>query len=113
MMFTDSKPQLQNRIGLSEIEIAQICQKWNITKMGIFGSILGSYFRPNSDIDILLQFAPTARQGLLTLAKIKVELETRFNRVVDLSMWESIENSDNWIRQKSILDAVIVIYEQK
>ena len=112
-MLTDSEFQLQNRIGLSEIEIAQICQKWNITKMGIFGSILGSHFQPNSDIDILLKFAPTAQQGLLTLAKIKMELETRFNRVVDLSIWESIENGDNWIRQKSILDAVIVIYEQK
>ncbi len=112
-MLTDSEHQLQSRIGLSEIEIAQLCQKWNITKMGIFGSILGSHFRPNSDIDILLQFAPTARQGLLTLAKIKVELETRFNRAVDLSTWEGIENSDNWIRRQSILDAAIVIYEQK
>jgi predicted nucleotidyltransferase len=76
--------------------------------MGIFGSILGSHFRPNSDIDILLQFAPTARQGLLTLAKIKVELETRFNRAVDLSTWEGIENSDNWIRRQSILDTAIL-----
>ncbi|MEB3311059.1 MAG: nucleotidyltransferase domain-containing protein [Snowella sp.] len=112
-MLITNEIELKQRVGISDIEIAELCQKWNIQKLGLFGSILGSQFRPNSDIDILIKFAPTARQGLLTLARIKTELESRLNRIVDLVTWEGIENSDNWIRRQSILDSVIVIYEQR
>jgi hypothetical protein len=112
-MLVSSDPQLKKRIGLSDLEIVEFCQKWNIVKMGLFGSVLGEKFCPESDIDILFQFAPTAQQGLLTLSKIKIELEDCINRTVDLTTWEGIENSDNWIRRQSILETAIVIYEQR
>jgi uncharacterized protein len=113
MLLLDQHPTLQTRLGLSSQEIATFCQHWGITKMAVFGSILRDDFRPDSDIDLLLTFAPNARQGLLTLAKIKHELESRLNCPVDLAPEASIRTSDNWIRQQEILSTAQTIYEQR
>lgn len=106
------EPKLQDRLSLSPEEIAQLCQQWGITELALFGSVLSDQFHPDSDIDILIRFAPDARQGLLTLAKIKHELETRIGREVDLALKDSIETSENWIRRNEILRTAQVIYEQ-
>ncbi len=113
MLLLDQHPIIQARLGLSSHEIASFCQQWGITKMALFGSILRDDFRADSDIDLLLTFAPDARQGLLTLAKIKHQLELRLNRPVDLAAEASITTSDNWIRQQEILSTAQTIYEQR
>jgi predicted nucleotidyltransferase len=107
------EPKLQDRLSLSAEEITQLCQQWHITELALFGSVLSDQFNPDSDIDILIRFAPDARQGLLTLAKIKHELETRIGREVDLALKDSIETSENWIRRNEILKTDQVIYEQR
>jgi predicted nucleotidyltransferase len=106
------EPKLQDRLSLSPEEIAQLCQRWGITELALFGSVLSDQFNPDSDIDILIRFAPNARQGLLTLAKIKHDLETRIGREVDLALKDAIETSENWIRRNEILQTAQVIYEQ-
>lgn len=113
MLLLDRNPTIQSRLGLSSQEVATFCQQWGITKMALFGSILRDEFRADSDIDLLLTFAPNARQGLLTLAKIKHELESRLNRPIDLVPETSIQTSDNWIRQQEILSTAQTIYEQR
>ncbi len=110
-MLLKLNPQLQKRLGISTEEIAQLCQRWNITEMALFGSVLSDRFHADSDIDILIRFAPKARQGLLTLAKIKHELEASLGREVDITVKESIENSENWIRRQEILKTAQVIYD--
>lgn len=80
--------------------------------MALFGSILRADFDNNSDIDILITFSPTARQGLLTLSQIKRELESVVQRSVDLAVRESIEESTNWIRKREILTTAQTVYEQ-
>lgn len=107
----DQNPTIQTRLGLPSDEIVKFCQQWGITKMALFGSILRDDFRADSDIDLLITFAPNARQGLLTLAKIKHELESRLNRPIDLIPEASIQMSDNWIRQREILSTAQTIYE--
>lgn len=110
-MSSKLNSQLQERLGISPEDIAQFCQHWNITELALFGSVLNNQFHADSDIDILIRFAPNARQGLLTIAKIKHELETRIGRQVDIALKESIENSENWIRRHEILKTSLVIYE--
>ena len=110
-MLLKLDPQLQERLGISTEQIAQLCQQWNITELALFGSVLSDQFHADSDIDILIRFAPDARQGLLTLAKIKHDLEASTGRVVDIALKESIENSENWIRRHEILKTAQVIYE--
>ncbi|AFZ37512.1 DNA polymerase beta domain protein region [Stanieria cyanosphaera PCC 7437] len=112
-MSVELDAQIQTRLGISTEKIAQFCQRWHITELLLFGSVLSDQFHAQSDIDILIRFAPNARQGLLTLAKIKHELEETTGRRVDLALKESIENSENWIRRHEILKTAQVIYEQR
>lgn len=110
--LADRNPKIQQRLGLSLTEISTFCQQWQIVEMALFGSVLREDFQVDSDIDILVKFAPNARQGLLTLAKIKHELEMRFGRPVDIAIKQAIETSENWIRRHEILNTAQVIYEQ-
>ncbi|MEM8779383.1 MAG: nucleotidyltransferase domain-containing protein [Cyanobacteria bacterium P01_G01_bin.49] len=112
-MLTNLEPQIQERLGISLKEIVSFCQQWKIVEIALFGSVLGDKFRADSDIDILVKFAPNAKQGLLVLAKIKYELEKRIGRTVDIVVRESIENSENWIRRQEILGTAQIIYEQR
>jgi predicted nucleotidyltransferase len=73
--------------------------------------VLREDFREDSDIDFLVSFAPEAPQGLLTLAKIKNQLEELLHREVDLVVKEAIQNGDNWIRRQEILNTAMTIYE--
>ncbi len=68
-------------------------------------------FREDSDIDFLISFAPEAPQGLLTLAKIKYQLEDLLHHKVDLVVKDAIQNGDNWIRCQEIFKTAIIIYE--
>uniref|UniRef100_B8HLU7 DNA polymerase beta domain protein region n=1 Tax=Cyanothece sp. (strain PCC 7425 / ATCC 29141) TaxID=395961 RepID=B8HLU7_CYAP4 len=111
MLLLDQDPTIQTRLGLSSQDVATFCQQWGIIKMALFGSILRNDFRADSDIDLMITFAPNARQGLLTLAKIKHELESRLNRSIDLVPEASIQMSDNWLRQREILSSAQTIYE--
>jgi uncharacterized protein len=112
-MLLKISAQIENRLGISINQLTKICQKWGIIEMSLFGSILRNDFHSNSDIDFLISFASNVRQGLLTLARIKNELESLLNRSVDLTIKESIENSDNWIRRHEILTTAQIIYEQR
>jgi uncharacterized protein len=71
------------RIPLQEIE--SICRRHGIRRLALFGSILRSEFRPDSDIDVLVEFAPNARVGLFRLSSIQTELSEILGRNVDLN----------------------------
>jgi predicted nucleotidyltransferase len=73
--------------------------------------VLREDFQENSDIDLLISFASEAPQGILTLARIKHELEALLDHSVDITTKESIQNGDNWIRRQEILNTAVIIYE--
>ncbi|WP_393009906.1 nucleotidyltransferase family protein [Limnothrix redekei] len=100
-----------NRLAITEEKLIEICQQWKITELALFGSILREDFRETSDIDLLISFAPDAPQGLLTLARIKHQLEELLDHPVDLVIKEAIQEGDNWIRRQEILDTAVSIYE--
>jgi len=65
-------------------KIAEFCQLNQIRKRSLFGSILRSDFRPDSDIDMLVEFMPLKRIGFLGLAGLEIELTEMLGRKVDL-----------------------------
>jgi len=97
-------------IPLPQAAIAEFCQRWRIKEFYLFGSVLRNDFRPDSDIDVMVQFAVDAPWGLLELVRMKRELEALFERKVDFVMKESIEQSENWIRRREILGTAELIY---
>ena len=91
-------------------EIADFCLRWKIAELALFGSVLRDSLRPDSDIDVLVTFAPEARWGLFALYKMQRELEEIFGRKVDLVSRRGIEASRNYIRRKAILGSAQVIH---
>lgn len=66
-------------------KIADFCQHWHITKLSLFGSVLRDDFRPDSDIDVLVEFQPEHIPGFLRLHQIQEELSTLLgDRSIDL-----------------------------
>ena len=101
--------KLQN-IDLQIDEIRQFCLKWQIIEFALFGSVLRDDFKPDSDIDILVSFAPNAKRGLSEMLQMQDELQVIFKRKVDLIVKAAIKRSENWLRRKNILESAKIIY---
>jgi uncharacterized protein len=101
-----------DRLNLTPTIIQTFCQKWNIIEFLVFGSALRDDFRPDSDLDILVNFAPNSPWTILDLATMQQELEELSDRPVDLIEKRVIENSRNWIRRNEILNTAQVVYSQ-
>jgi hypothetical protein len=97
-------------LELPMAQIKELCDRHQIIEFALFGSVLRDDFRPNSDIDVLISFAPNARKGLLTLAQIKHELEDLLGRNVDILTKKSIQQSHNPARSRNILNSAQVLY---
>lgn len=97
------------QIALPMDEIAAFCCRWNITEFALFGSVLTEEFGPESDVDVLVTFAPDAARSPDREA-MREELEAIFGRPVDLTYRRVIESDPNYIIRKSILRSARVIY---
>jgi uncharacterized protein len=98
------------KITIPRDQIVDFCQRWKIVELSLFGSVLRDDFRPDSDIDILVTFAPDATWTLLDHVDMQDELRTLFGRNVDLVSRRGIERSRNKIRRQAILDSAQVYY---
>ena len=97
-------------IAVQEEEIASFCRRWKVNELALFGSVLRRDFRADSDVDVLVSFAPDAHWSLFDLVTMQSELETILGREVDLVERPAIERGENYIRRKSILSNLEVIY---
>jgi uncharacterized protein len=65
--------------------LAALCRRHHVRRLSLFGSTLKGIDRPNSDVDLLVEFEPDARPTFLTMAKIERELSPLVGgRKVDL-----------------------------
>lgn len=76
----------------------------------MFGSVLCADLNRESDLDVLVTFAPDAEWGLLDHVQMEQELEALLGRKVDLLSRRSVERSHNWIRRQEILGTAEVVY---
>ncbi|MEA4907456.1 MAG: nucleotidyltransferase family protein [Anaerolineaceae bacterium] len=81
------------RIKIPQKKISEFCQQYQVRRMALFGSVLRDDFRPDSDIDVLVVFDPSARITFMTLGKMKRELSTLFQRSVDLVPQDGLKPS--------------------
>jgi predicted nucleotidyltransferase len=91
-------------------KISDFCRRWKVTELALFGSALRRDFSPDSDVDILVSFAPETRWSLFDLVVMEGELEAILGREVDLVERTAVEQAENYIRRKSILNNTEVIY---
>jgi hypothetical protein len=73
------------RLPVNDEDLARFCQRHHIRRLALFGSVLKGTARPDSDIDLLVEFEPTAKPTLLDLAAMEEELSLLLGgRRVDL-----------------------------
>jgi hypothetical protein len=72
------------RINLSPAAVAEFCRRHGIRRLSLFGSVLRADFRPGSDVDVLVEFLPETRIGLIGMAALQRELSDLIGRQVDL-----------------------------
>src|SRR5437763_85127 len=78
-------------IEFPEQEIAQFCCVNHISRLSLFGSVLREDFRPDSDIDVLVEFEPDYVPGLIRLAGMEMDLSRLFGgRRVDMNTVECL-----------------------
>lgn len=98
------------KFTIPKAKLSEFCRRWNISELALFGSALREDFRPDSDVDVLVSFAPQARVTLFDMAQMQNELKDIFKREVDLVSKRGLENSRNYLRRKQILDSAQVIH---
>jgi len=98
------------KINISDDDISGFCRKWNITELAFFGSVLRDDFDSDSDIDVLVVFAPEAKHSLFDMVRMEDELEQILGRTVDLVSRRAIESSENYLRRRAILDSARAVY---
>ena len=73
------------RLFTDSAALASVCQRHHIQRLALFGSMLKGADRPDSDIDLLVEFEPGATPGLIRLGGIAREFsELLGGREVDL-----------------------------
>lgn len=72
------------RVRLPYKAIEQLCRRYGVRELALFGSALRNDFKPNSDVDLLVEFDPHARVSFITLMRMQRELSTMLHRQVDL-----------------------------
>ena len=78
---------------ITEEQIRQFCQKWKLSEFSLFGSILRDDFNDQSDVDVLIAFAPGHIMTLETFMEMRAELQAMFgSREIDLVQRPLIRN---------------------
>jgi len=73
------------KIALPDEKLAAFCRRHRIRRLSLFGSVLRDDFSDRSDVDVLVEFEPGTRVGLLRLAGMEIELGELIGRKVDLN----------------------------
>ena len=98
-----SKP----KINIPKDKIEAFCRRWKIKEFALFGSVLRDDFRPDSDIDVLVSFAPDGGITFDNRMEMLHELAEIFGRQVDLVEKDAIRNP---FRRHDILTTKEVVY---
>jgi hypothetical protein len=95
-----------NGLDVADEQVAAYCRKNRIKELSVFGSVLRSDFRADSDIDLLIEFMPEARVGLIAFSRMQRELSAIIGRPVDLVPKDGLKS---YIRQ-AVLDSSRIVY---
>ena len=96
------------QLGDTQIDatkLADLCRHYGVQELSLFGSAVRGEMRPDSDIDILVEFDPGVRVGILKFESLSEELETLVGRRIDLVTKRGLKA---WIRPLVLKEARVV-----
>ncbi len=81
---------METRIDFDREALTAFCRKHQIRRLALFGSVLREDFRPDSDVDVLVDFESGQEPGLIALANMELELSELIGRKADLRTPEDL-----------------------
>jgi predicted nucleotidyltransferase len=94
-------------ISIHQQEITAFCHRWHVVEFALFGSVLRDDFSQESDVDVLVTFAPDAEISLFDMTQMQIELQDIFKRPVDMIEKDALCNP---YRKRDILNTAQVVY---
>ena len=91
-------------IRIDPEQLAAICRRNHIRRLSLFGSVLTDEFGPDSDVDMLVEYEPGVKVGLLDMARHEIELSESIGRKVDL---RTAEDLSRYFRDEVVQSAVV------
>jgi uncharacterized protein len=82
------REQIDAMIRVDMVRLGEICRRHDVARLRLFGSTARGEERPESDIDLLVDFV--SPKGLFELLRLEHELESFFGRPVDLLTEEGL-----------------------
>jgi predicted nucleotidyltransferase len=96
---------MNHPLSVPKDRIASFCRERGIRRLAFFGSVLRPDFRPDSDVDVLVEFEPDRIPGLLGIARMEREFSALLgNRKVDL---RTPEDLSPYFRQTVLAEAEV------
>lgn len=95
------------QIDVPRERVTEFCQRWHVRELALFGSVLRDDFGPESDVDVLIDFADAAEWSLYDWVDMIDELRHIFGRDVDLVSKEGLRNP---FRRHAILTTREIVY---
>ena len=90
--------------------VRPICERHPVARLEVFGSRASGKARPDSDVDLLVEFLPDANPGLFEMAALQDALEEQLGCRVDLLSRRAVEKSRNPYRRRAILAHPVALY---
>ena len=101
---TESESEMNQRVLPPKSEIAAFCRRNGIRKLSLFGSVLRDDFRPDSDVDVLVEFEPGRVVGW-EIVDIEEELSRLFGgHKVDMVPEKYL---NRWLRTRVLASAQV------
>jgi predicted nucleotidyltransferase len=98
-------------IDLPTEQIEELCRRFGVRRLAIFGSVLRPDFRPDSDVDFLVEFqAGAEKPWAAQFSELQEELSRLLGRPVEIVDWVAVERSRNPYRRYSILSTKRLLY---
>src|SRR4051794_40875523 len=92
-------------IEVDAAKLADLCRRYQVRELSLFGSAVRGEMRPDSDIDLLVEFLPTADVGLVEHAGLMLDFSRLLGRKVDLVSKNGLKPR---IRSSVLADARLV-----
>jgi uncharacterized protein len=85
--------------------LAELCRRYSVKELSLFGSAARGEMGPESDVDIMVEFEAGARIGLIRFESLVEELESLAERRVDLVTKRGLKP---WVRSEVLKDARVI-----
>lgn len=97
----------KNGVHLSYEDVVRICEKYQLSELSVFGSVIRDDFGVDSDVDILISYENVWNNDPFDDLHIKWEFKELLNREIDIVDKDGLKNP---IRREEILSTCEVIY---